>query len=333
METLKQLKKIDIHAHATAHPDLFPPYSNGQRFVSAEELIEFYDRLGIEKGVLLPIISPEGQQTQFTTEDCKLIADRYPERFAWFCNVDPRASANNGAAPLSDILMFYKEKGAKGVGEITAQLWADDRKVDHLFACCAECELPVLIHISPDFSEGYGLVDEAGLYRLEKMLKKHPNLHLLGHSAPFWCEISSDYKGHRNGYPKGKVTEGRLAQMMRECPNLSCDLSAGSGHNAMMRDPEYAAGFMEEFADRIYYGCDVCTPNESHWFDFRDFLDQMLDDGMIRPETYRKIARGNAEKLLGLGINRKPDTSMVSGFRFIPDGNGAASGHFEGSSR
>lgn len=302
MENLKKLQKIDIHAHAAAHPNLFPPYGNGLRFVSAEELLTYYEQLGIEKGVLLPIVSPEGQQTVFTTEDCKLLSDRYPDRFAWFCNIDPRASINSEKAPLSDMILFYKEKGAKGVGEITAQLWMDDKRVDNLFACCAACKMPVLLHISPDFEKGtYGLVDEIGLPRLEKMLKKHPNLTVIGHSAPFWSEISSDNTNAiRNGYPKGKITEGRLPKLMREYENLCCDLSAGSGHNAMMRDPEYAARFMDEFADRIFYGCDICAPGENHWFAFRDFLNQMLDDGIVKSEVYRKIVRGNAEKLLGI---------------------------------
>lgn len=302
MENLKELKKIDIHAHTTAHPDLFPPYQDGKRYVSAEELIAYYEQLGIEKGVLLPLVAPEGMQTQMTTSDCKMLSDRYPERFVWFCNVDPRASVNNETAPLDDMISFYKEKGAKGVGEVTARIWIDDKRVDNLFGCCEECQMPVILHISPDFERGaYGLVDDLGLYRLEKMLKKHPKLKILGHSAPFWAEISADItETTRFGYPEGKVTEGRLAKLMRECENLCCDISAFSGHNALMRDSEYAASFMDEFCDRIYYGCDICVPGQTHWFAFRDFLNNMLDTGMIRPEAYRKIVRENALKLLNL---------------------------------
>ena len=165
----------------------------------------------------------------------------------------------------------------------------------------AQIDFPVTIHISPRPNYNYGIVDDIGLPRLEKMLKKHPDVKILGHSQPFWAEMSADLtEDMRNDYPKGKVTEGRLPKLMREYGNLYCDLSAGSGANALMRDPEYAARFMEEFADRILYACDFCTITNAHQFAFNDFLDQMVTDGMLSEENYRKIVRGNAERLLKL---------------------------------
>ena len=60
MNDVKQIKKIDIHAHATAYPEYFPPYYKGRRFMSAEEVIESHDQLGVGTGVLLPIVAAEG---------------------------------------------------------------------------------------------------------------------------------------------------------------------------------------------------------------------------------------------------------------------------------
>ena len=146
-----------------------------------------------------------------------------------------------------------------------------------------------------------GIVDELGLYRLEKMLAKHPKLKILGHSQPFWAEIGSDATNeNRGGAPKGKVNEGRLIELLRKYPNLCCDCSAGSGANALMRDREYAARFIEEFADRLYYGCDICAASNTHPFPFADFLDDMRAAGEISEENYRKLVRENAVKLLGL---------------------------------
>ena len=105
---------------------------------------------------------------------------------------------------------------------------------------------------------------------------------------------------NRNTYPPGKVREGRLPKLMREYGNLYCDLSAGSGHNAMSRDPEYAASFLTEFADRIYLGLDVCATNNQHQYQREEFLNGLVADGAISEETYYKIVRGNAAKLLGL---------------------------------
>jgi predicted TIM-barrel fold metal-dependent hydrolase len=87
---------------------------------------------------------------------------------------------------------------------------------------------------------------------------------------------------------------------MREYGNLYCDLSAGSGLNAFKRDPEYAAKFIEEFADRILFGYDICWIKNIHQFEANEFFEKMLDDGYISAENYGKIMRYNAVKLLGL---------------------------------
>jgi predicted TIM-barrel fold metal-dependent hydrolase len=300
MENVKNIPKIDIHAHAVPFPDLTPRCPGCANFSSADEVLEVYDRLGVEKGVLLPLVSPDGIVSPMTAEATKLLADKYPDRFLWFANVDPRAAGNHPGAPLDRLIGHYKALGAKGIGEITAGLYLDDPRLENLFACCAEAEMPVTIHISiaPD---SYGVADELGLPRLEKILKKFPNLKLLGHSQVFWSEISADNNEEiRNTYPSGKVTDGRVAQLMRQYPNLYCDLSAGSGANAFMRDPEYAAAFIEEFSDRILYGIDLVSKDSRFPFDFCAFFEKMLDDGSISPENYRKIFRDNAVKLLGL---------------------------------
>ncbi len=301
------VKKIDIHAHAVAFPDYYPPYLRpGQpviRFVSVPELLEHYDRLNIEKGLLLPISSPEAQSSPMTSEACKHLTVLYPDRFDWCCNVDPRAGANNASTDLSHFLRHYQSLGAKGVGELTSHLYADDPMTDNLFAHCAELDLPVTIHISPKLGRGYGIVDELGLPRIEKMLKKHPKLRIVGHSQPFWAEISGDLtEEKRNGYPTGKVVEGTLTRLMREYDNLYCDLSAGSGSNAMMRDPEHAAKFMAEFSDRIMYACDICTKGNTHQYDFDAFLTQMVESGALSMENYKKIVRENAIRVFKIDV-------------------------------
>ena len=63
--------KIDIHAHATPFPDYCPRNPKGERNISVEELMGEYDKLGIEKGVLLPLTAAEGMLTTIPTETCK----------------------------------------------------------------------------------------------------------------------------------------------------------------------------------------------------------------------------------------------------------------------
>ena len=300
MENVKNIKKIDIHAHAVPFPGLYPFCPGAANFSSAEDVIGVYDKIGVEKGVLLPLVSPDGIVSPMTAEATKLLADQHPDRFFWFGNVDPRAAGNQPDAPLDRIIGHYKDLGAKGIGEVTASIYLNDPRAENLFACCAELDMPVTIHVSiaPD---SYGIADDLGLPRLEKILKKFPKLKLLGHSQVFWSEISADNNEEiRNTYPSGKVTEGRVAQLMREYENLYCDLSAGSGANAFMRDPEYTAKFIDEFADRMLYGIDLVSKDSKFPMDFCNFFDKMLDDGMITPENYRKIFRENAVKLLKL---------------------------------
>lgn len=300
MESVKNIKKIDVHAHATAYPGLYPFCAGSANFLSAEDVIGVYDKIGVEKGVLLPIVAPDGIIAPMTAEATKVLADQHSDRFFWFGNVDPRAVGNCATAPLTDLITAYKEMGAKGIGEVTASIWMDDPRADNLFACCAELDMPVTIHVSTCI-DSYGIADELGLPRLEKILKKHPKLKLLGHSQVFWSEISADNNEEiRNTYPTGKVTEGRVAQLLRDYENLYCDLSAGSGANAFLRDPEYAAKFIEEFADRMLYGCDLCSTKSTFPYEFCSFFDKMLDDGTVSPENYCKIFRDNAVKLLKL---------------------------------
>ncbi|MGN0179388.1 MAG: amidohydrolase family protein [Monoglobaceae bacterium] len=304
---METIKKIDIHAHAAAFPEYYPKCNMyGNRFVSAEEVIRFYDELNIEKGILLPISSPEGQISPMTSEACKMLSDKYPDRFMWFCSVDPRAFYNEvsdvSASKLSEILLFYKSLGAKGVGEITSQVYVDDPKMDMLFSCCEECDMPVLFHIGPQFGKCYGMVDELGLPRLEKMIKKHHNLKFIGHSQPFWSEISGDNNNEiRNSIPQGKVIPGgRLIELLREYGNLYCDLSACSGSNAIIRDPDFGAEFIEEFSDRIMYGCDICSVENTMQYSFNDYLNKMLEEKTISEDNYRKMVRDNAIRILSL---------------------------------
>jgi len=305
MEDIKNLKKIDIHVHATAFPEYTPRTETGemdQRVVSTDRLLEMYDRLGIGQGVLLTMTSPEGVFSPTTSEMCKYMADQHPDRLYWFCGVDPRAVADMAESNLIKVIEHYKALGAKGVGEVTAHMYLDDPKVDNLFSACEACDMPVILHLTHRMTRGYGLYDDFGLPRLEKALQNHPKLKIFGHSQMFWAAISGDLKEEeRGGSPTGPVTEGgRVVELLRKYPNLYCDLSAGSGSNAMMRDPDFTEKFIEEFSDRLLYGTDIVQTTNGHPFIFRDFLEKMLRDGRISEENYRKLVRDNAIRLLKL---------------------------------
>ena len=295
---MEKIRKIDVHAHVSLHAEYeFPKVFN----VSVSDQLALWDALNVEKGVLLPIASIEGEITVIPNGDNCYLSRAYPDRFYWFCNVDPRAWHNSPDTDLGELMRFYKANGAKGIGEVTANLYMDDPMVENMFRYAAELDLPVTIHIAPEKGGYYGLVDDIGLPRLDRMLSKYPKLKVLGHSQPFWAEISRDVtEENRNSYPEGKVLEGALPKLLRKHQNLYCDLSAGSGMNALMRDPEYGYRFIEEFRDRLMYGIDLCLPSNPHPPVFASFLDESHEKGFISDENYYRICRGNAIRILGL---------------------------------
>jgi len=300
---IKDIKKIDMHAHAKLHPELAPDRPGIEPCIlSREQVLEVYDKINIETGVLLPCVDLVGTTTLLPCEDNKIMADRSNGRFKWFFNLSPKTYINSATADLSSFFEHYLKLGAKGVGEVTSNLYADDPKMDNLFRHCSDFKLPVIIHMHTEFDRSYGIVDDLHLPRLEKMLKKHKDMKILGHSVVFWSEISGDVtEATRENNNKGKVTDGgAIVNLMREYGNLCCDISAGSGWNAMTRDKEFTARFFEEFADRIYYGCDVCTLQNVFQYDFSDFLENMVKDGYLSIENYAKIVRNNAAEILDM---------------------------------
>lgn len=47
--------------------------------------------------------------------------------------------------------------------EFCCLLPADDPKVMNLFATCAACDMPAIIHINTKMDRGYGIYDDRGL--------------------------------------------------------------------------------------------------------------------------------------------------------------------------
>lgn len=300
----EEIKKIDVHSHIAPFKHLTPPiYATGYPMLDDKELLAEYDKINVEYGVLLPLVSPEEREYFFTPQEAKLMADKHPDRFVWFCNLDPRMLANSPKTDFSEILNFYKNLGAKGVGELTVNMLIDDPLMDNMFYHCAECDMPVTIHIAPARVQYgyYGIKDDVGLPRLEKILKKYPKLKIFGHSQLFWAEMSADVtEENRTGYPTGKIKEGRISQLLREYPNLYCDVSANSGMNALARDPEFTAKFVEEFSDRLMFGLDLCASYNTHHLTYDAMLKKYCDEGVFSMENYYKFARGNAERLLDI---------------------------------
>jgi predicted TIM-barrel fold metal-dependent hydrolase len=272
----------------------------GKPFCTPDDLLRHYDRIGVEKGCLLPVVSPESVLNTQSNEEILRFCATHPDRFVPFCNLDPRNLLNRMNSPFLRVLQWYKEKGCKVLGELTCNLRFLDERVQALFAAAEEIGFSVTFHMAPFEGENYGLVDIPGMPGLEESLKRFPKLRFFGHSQAFWSEIGQ-YRGQqaRFGYPSGPVKEGRIAQLMRKYPNLYGDLSAGSGNNALARDLDYAGKFLTEFQDRIMYGVDICAP-KGYVSPLDQTMKTLLRTGRISTTVYKKVARENQIRILGL---------------------------------
>jgi len=291
---------IDCHVHVVAKHTV--PRANGDHFATGEELVPMLDDAGIAMAVVLPLVSPEARWQLSTSEEVLEVCSRWPDRLIPFCCVDPRMGANSPKSDLSPHFEYYKSAGCKGVGEMTANLPFDDPMVWNLFKHCSEYEMPVTFHISPAVGVSYGLADELGLPRLERTLKQFPDLAFLGHSQPFWAEVTSGLDDQtRRGYPKGKVLPGgRTVELFERYENLYGDLSAGSGFNAISRDPEFGYPFLERFQDRMLFGTDICAPGQE--LPIVPFMHEAVEQGHISRDAYENITWRNLNDLLDLGV-------------------------------
>ena len=297
---------IDIHAHAYRRPIPFVV-----QFCTAEQVLERYDQAEIERGVLLPIVSPEIYLPQ-ANEDILDMAKQYPDRFIPFCNIDPRALTNSADAPLDRLLRYYRDQGCKGLGEVMLNVPVMHPMVQNLFKHAQEVGLPVICDGSDVVGGDFGLYDDPGLPQLEHTLQRFPKLIMLGHGPVFWSEIGRletpaqrkttfNPHGDQVGWnpPIGPIKEeGVVPKLFRRYPNLYGDLSDPSPANALARDPEYGPKFLNEFQDRLLFGTDICgfdTP-----FPMVDLLIEWRDTKKISEQVFNKIAKANAVKLLGL---------------------------------
>lgn len=290
--------KIDDHIHIVHEDD-----NSGFRG-RLREILQMYEVMGIRKGLIMTLEDPQKQALHtYSCEEAAALSEQMPDRFAWCCNMAP-----TGTMEDSRKLERYKKLGARGIGEFVFHAPLDDPRIQYVFACAQDLELPILFHMSPEVGKFYGVVDLPGLPMLEKALEKYPKLILVGHSQPIWNEITA-YRDpsteYRYSYPSGPVSgrEGRLQYLLDTYPNFYCDLSANSGGNALMRDPDYAPVFMERYQDKLLFGTD-----DSHKYGIYPlgpWLDQMVcsgqgGQGKLSETVYKKICAENAQRIFKL---------------------------------
>jgi uncharacterized protein len=309
---------VDFHTHVG---DIRMPEQSGRVPVTFDNLLKRMDDEGIDRAVLLPLgASPESTGgpwlfAQHPDVVSQLKAGRaHADRLIMFGNLDPRMGCagnldehtlHNPPKPdFSWVLERFKELGCRGIGEMSANVPFDDARLIRLCVQCGEAGLPVLFHVTGPGTGVYGVWDEPGAPRLQRLLEACPGTAIVGHGPGFWAEVSAPLTlEDKFIYPKGKVEhEGSLPRLLRRFSNLYADISANSGYNALSRDPVYGPKFLEEFQDRVLYGTDVCFGAPSDRMPHLAMLRDLAGQGRISKDAFRKIAGENAVSILRLTV-------------------------------
>lgn len=250
------------------------------------------DRYGIDKTWLLSWEAPADEYDPVYFRYCPQInntgpisfarclhyKEQAPDRFVLGYAPDPRRP--EAIDLLHSAIEIYH---VKVYGELKLRMMYDNPDALRMYRYCGERGLPVTVHLDYEFDTGsryprpnwwYGGPIEA----FERAVRACPETTFLGHAPGFWAHISGDDQFDKTSYPKGPVTPGgKVLSMLRELPNLCADLSAGSGLNALKRDPEFGRDFILEFQDRLLYARDYFDNAHQEFINSLDLEQDVLD--------------------------------------------------------
>jgi predicted TIM-barrel fold metal-dependent hydrolase len=224
-----------------------------------------------------------------------------PDRLKLFVGVDP------GSPDAIETLRAAVKDGAIGFGEMKSRFKADGPEMLKVYALAGELGVPVTIHFGdvPQFAGD--IAYNEGILRFPAVIKANPKTTFIGHADSFWANVSAEIQD--TAYPSGKIKPGGVSdKMLTDFPNLYGDMSANSCRNALGRDPEFMAGFLKRHQDKLMFGSD-CSCRDGRGTGqgsqaplikgkcvARETLTAVK--GMVSPEIFRKIAWGNAARLL-----------------------------------
>jgi uncharacterized protein len=273
---------LDLHQHT--------PYNNRPR-----ELVQAHqEQHRVKTTVLLP---GEGWMLKIIggNKECAAFESEHPGLYVRFTSSDPAESR------AVDVLRGNLQRGAIGIGEMKYHVAVDSSEMHGVYGLAQEMKVPVLLHFEHEMYN-------TGFERFEKVLKAYPKVNFVGHAQTWWGNISAELNP-LDLYPKGRVKPGGLTErLLTDYPNLFADLSAGSGLNAMTRDPDFYRGFIERNHRKLIWGsdCDCHDGKGGGIKSGRCLAEQSLT--LLRklsPDaaTYRRILYENGMSVLGLKMS------------------------------
>ena len=174
---------------------------------------------------------------------CAKVQADYPDVFVRFACSDVAESRT------VDVLRGNIHRGAIGFGELKFHVAVDSPEMHRVYKLAEELQVPVLLHFEYEMYN-------TGIERFESILKAYPKVNFVGHAQTWWGNISADLVP-TDMYPTGRVKPGGLTdRLLSDYANLYGDLSAGSGANAMTRDPDFAQDFLDRHYQKLLWGSD-----------------------------------------------------------------------------
>jgi predicted TIM-barrel fold metal-dependent hydrolase len=262
-----------------------------------DDLVKHQLKLGISKTILLPSGSvvnygsthygySNGLQAKATgNEVCYQLAQKYPDRFLFGANEVP------DLPDAGKEIEKYLKLGACVIGESKFNLECDSPYMQRTYQIAQEYKVPIVMHWQ------YNMYNR-GFERFHKMLSKYHKVTFIGHSQTWWGNVDKNLENQNILYPTGKITEGGLTtKYLSDYGNIFADISAGSGLKFMLRDEEYAKGFLKRFQDKILFGSDcydaVAEGPTCHGGNLISTIKRLSPT----PDIEQKILSGNARKL------------------------------------
>jgi len=235
---------------------------------------------------------PDGSHPGIPLAELLAVRAIYPKRFVvGYC---PHPLWPN--APLL-LEAAHRMHDVRVCGEWKFRVPFDDPRCLALFKMAGKLKLPVVLHLDvqylPDPVTGAPVYQRTwyggNVSALERALQACPETIFIGHAPGFWREISGDADTDPHQYPRKAVAPGgRLMPLFDRYPKLHADLSAGSGHTALARDPAHALQFLTRYADRLLFGRDYYG-TELHTF---------LQSQPLSADIVEKLYWRNAERLV-----------------------------------
>ena len=240
-------------------------FSNGEKIVSVEDLIESMDQNYIDASVVLGFGWNDIELARRSNEYIMESFTKYPSRIIPFCSVNP-----NWGDYAIDQISEYLQDGMAGVDELhpsLQQFRLEDAQITPFWNKLIDAQLPLILHTSEPIGHSYPGKGDISLSQLTDFITDHPQLEII-------C-------AHWGG---GLIFYNLMPEVNSILENIYFDTAAS---NYLYDDSVFSIGSQLVNPDKILFGSDY----------------PIISQKKVLNTLIRKIANKNLqENILGKNI-------------------------------